>query len=169
MVEQVEEEEPGIPEGVTPHELVRSEIYAMCDYVAQHRAIFRGMLTWKISHRAYGSLVDMYAHLFRYGYRLLECCIPENLAQEETARFHGGGVAEMQVGWLGKSEQDVAAGRPVNSDDLAESVIRVLPSWYTGIDTAAPLPPRPTHFSVIPVGERGKEPAEGTPRGIAAS
>lgn len=168
MVEQVMEEEPEIPEGFTPHQLVCSEIYAMCDYVSEHRAFLRGMLTWKISHRAYGSMVDMFSKLFKYGYMLLDCCFPENLPREETARFHGGGVAEMLVAWLRKSEQDVAAGRQVNSDELAESVIRVLPSWYTGIEPGAPVPPRPDGVPLTPIVERGTQ-SEASGRGAAAS
>ena len=143
MVEQVMEEGPEVPEGFTAHQLVCSEIYAMCDYVAEHRAVLRGMLTWKISHRAYGSMVDMFAKLFKYGYRLLDSCFPENLPRNETARFHGGGVAEMLVAWLRKSEREAERGRTLSSDVLAESVIRVLPTWYTGIEIGAPVPPRP--------------------------
>ena len=143
MVEQVMEEEPEVPEGFTAHQLVCSEIYAMCDYVAEHRAVLRGMLTWKISHRAYGSMVDMFAKLFKYGYRLLDSCFPENLPRNETARFHGGGVAEMLVAWLRKSEREAERGRTLSSAVLAESVIRVLPTWYTGIEIGAPVPPRP--------------------------
>lgn len=160
MVEQVMEEEPEVPAGFTPHELVCSEIYAMCDYVAEHRAVLRGMLTWKISHRAYGSMVDMFSKLFKYGYRLLDCCIPENLPRNETARFHGGGVAEMLVAWLRKSEREAAEGCTLSSDVLAESVIRVLPSWYTGIEIGAPVPPRPQGAPLIPVSERGSHGAE---------
>ena len=143
MVEQVMEEGPEVPEGFTAHQLVCSEIYAMCDYVAEHRAVLRGMLTWKISHRAYGSMVDMFAKLFKYGYRLLDSCFPENLPRNETARFHGGGVAEMLVAWLRKSEREAERGRTLSSAVLAESVIRVLPTWYTGIEIGAPVPPRP--------------------------
>ena len=143
MVEQVMEEGPEVPEGFTAHQLVCSEIYAMCDYVAEHRAVLRGMLTWKISHRAYGSMVDMFAKLFKYGYRLLDSYFPENLPRNETARFHGGGVAEMLVAWLRKSEREAERGRTLSSAVLAESVIRVLPTWYTGIEIGAPVPPRP--------------------------
>lgn len=143
MVEQVMEEGPEVPEGFTAHQLVCSEIYAMCDYVAEHRAVLRGMLTWKINHRAYGSMVDMFAKLFKYGYRLLDSYFPENLPRNETARFHGGGVAEMLVAWLRKSEREAERGRTLSSAVLAESVIRVLPTWYTGIEIGAPVPPRP--------------------------
>lgn len=125
-----------------PHVRVRREIRRLADYVAAHRGFISGMLAWKISNRARGSLVDVFAALFEFAYDVLGERVPDHLPRHEVARFHAGGVMEILMQWLQNSEFENPQGQSGAADVLAESILKVLPPWYTGIEPGAPIPPR---------------------------
>lgn len=127
---------------LTPHERACRAVYDLADIVAQHHRFILGVLGWKLSHRAYATVTDEIAQLFQYAYDLLGPAVPEHLPRDQTARFHAGGITELLVTWL--EERQCVDGEPcrVDADELATSVLRVLPSWYTGIPPGGEIPSR---------------------------
>lgn len=125
---------------------VHREVLRMSRYVAAHRSFIASVLTWRISHRAYATLVDEFAEQFEYAYAQLPDGVPSHVDPVVTARFHAGGVAEIHTDWLRASERaGTSAGTDCETavecgDMLAERVLRALPTWLTGIEPGAPIP-----------------------------
>lgn len=127
-------------DGRSTQEMVQAGAASMVDYVVSHHAFLRGALDWKFSHRTYLILVGTVSKLHVVALKRLGGEVPAHLDIQRTARFFAGGVLDVLIQWLVETEQDAREGAEVDERGLTESLLRLLPSWYTGLQPEDPIP-----------------------------
>lgn len=124
----------------TPQEIVQSTMASMAAYAGIHRAFLRGSLNWKVRHRAYVDVVRTCARLHEKVLRLMGKDLPAHVEIAPTARFFAGGTMQVIVDWFDLAGQDARDGKAVDESTLLTELLRVLPSWYTGLALSDPIP-----------------------------
>lgn len=127
-------------EGRSIQELVQSAAATMVAYVDRHQAFLRGGLEWKFSHRTYLILVTTLSDLHVVALEQLGDTVPAYLPLQQTARYFAGGSLDVLAQWLVESEEDARTGKEVDSFHLTVALLRLLPSWYTGLLPEDPIP-----------------------------
>ena len=112
----------------------------MVAYVDRHHAFLRGALEWKFSHSTYLILVKTLSDLHVDRSRALGDTGPPYLPLQQTARYYAGGTLDVLIQWLVETEDDARAGKEVDSLHLTAALLRLLPSWYTGLLPEDPIP-----------------------------
>jgi AcrR family transcriptional regulator len=126
--------------GRSTQEMVQTGAATLVAYTVRHHAFLRGGLDWKFSHRTYMILVKTLSDLHALTLRRLGDEVPSFLPVERTARFFAGGTLAILTQWLVETEEAARAGEELDRAELTESVLRILPSWYTGLDPHEPIP-----------------------------
>lgn len=126
--------------GRSTQEMVQTGAATLVAYTVRHHAFLRGGLEWKFSHRTYMILVKTLSDLHVMTLRRLGDELPSFLPIERTARFFAGGTLAILTQWLIDTEQAARAGEELDRVELTEAVLRILPSWYTGLDPEEPIP-----------------------------
>lgn len=127
-------------EGRGIQEMVRVSAATMVAYVAHHHAFLRGALDWKFSHRTYLILVVTLADLHAMALDRLDDQVPLSPPIPQMARYFAGGSLDLLIQWLVDTEEDARAGRELDREPLLAAVLRMLPSWYTGLEPQDPIP-----------------------------
>lgn len=127
-------------EGRSIQEMVQVAAATMVAYVAHHHAFLRGALDWKFTHRTYMILVDTLADLHVVALGHLGDQVPSYLPVPETGRFFAGGSLDLLTRWLVDTEQDARDGKELDREPLLGALLRLLPSWYTGLSPEDPIP-----------------------------
>lgn len=126
-------------EGRSTQEMVQASAATMVTYVVLHHAFLRGALDWKFSHHTYLILVRTVSDLHANALRRLGDEVPSHLNIDRTARFFAGGTLDVLIQWLVETEQDARDGTELDGDGLTETVLRLMPSWYTGLQPEDPI------------------------------
>lgn len=121
-------------------EMVRVSAATMVAYVAHHQAFLRGALEWKFSHHTYLILVATLADLHALALRQLGDQVPLSPPISQMARYFAGGSLDLLIQWLVETEQEARAGEELAREPLLVAVLRMLPSWYTGLAPEDPIP-----------------------------
>lgn len=137
---QLERAEKLAAEGRSIQELVQAAVATMVAYVDRHQAFLRGGLEWKFSHRTYLILVKTLSDLHVDALKLLGNEVPDHLPVQQMARFFAGGSLDVLAQWLVDTEEDARAGKALDSSHLTVAILRLLPSWYTGLQPEDPVP-----------------------------
>lgn len=126
--------------GGTTQEMVQVGAATMVAYVARHHAFLRGALEWKFSHRTYLILVGILADLHVVALDRMGDVVPLDLPHERIGRYFAGGSLDLLIQWLVETEPAARAGDDLDQQPLLEAILRLLPSWYTGLGPEDPIP-----------------------------
>ena len=121
-------------------DMVQAAAATMVAYVVRHHAFLRGALDWKFSHRTYLILVRTLSNLHVVALQRLGDEVPAHLDIERTARFFAGGSLDLLIQWLEATEQEAREREELDEQGLTEDLLRLLPSWYTGLRPEDPIP-----------------------------
>ncbi|GAA1491104.1 TetR/AcrR family transcriptional regulator [Brachybacterium sacelli] len=127
-------------QGRSIQEMVRVAAATMVAYVAHHQAFLRGALDWKFSHRTYLILVGTLSNLHVVALHRLRDQVPLSPPISQMARYFAGGSLDLLIQWLVDTEEDAREGRELAREPLLAAVLRMLPSWYTGLGPEDPIP-----------------------------
>jgi len=127
-------------DGRSTQHMVRAAAATMVAYVVRHHAFLRGALDWKFSHRTYLILVRTLSNLHVVALQRLGDEVPAHLDIERTARFFAGGSLDLLIQWLEATEQEAREREELDEQGLTEDLLRLLPSWYTGLRPEDPIP-----------------------------
>jgi AcrR family transcriptional regulator len=127
-------------EGRTTQDIVQASVATMVAYVVRHHAFLRGALDWKPSHRTYLILVSTLSDLHVVAIERLGDEVPAYVPVPQTARFFAGGSLDVLIQWLVETEEDARAGKELDSSHLTEALLRIMPTWYTGLRPEDPIP-----------------------------
>ena len=117
-------------EGMDVQARVRLATHAATAFLAENRAFLRGILDWRISHRAYESLVDLFAGYWDLCLERLGEQVPTDLPRTTLCRFLVGGLLELYIAWLlDDSIEEKGLDAEAEAKALAERCISVLPHW----------------------------------------
>ncbi|MFC7464946.1 TetR/AcrR family transcriptional regulator [Brachybacterium sp. GCM10030252] len=139
--EQQKLESDLVGQGRSTHEMVQTTITSLVVYLVRHHAFLRGALDWKFAHRTYLYVVRRLSELHEVALRSLRDEVPSYLPVPRTARFFAGGTADVLIQWLVDTDEEAAAGAELDASELREALLRILPSWYTGLQPEDPIPP----------------------------
>lgn len=126
--------------GGTTQEMVQVSAATMVAYVARHHAFLRGALEWKFAHRTYLILVNTLSDLHVVALRRMGDEVPLDLPLDQVARYFAGGSLDLVVKWLVDTEDAARAGEELDQEPLLEALLRLLPTWYTGLAPTDPIP-----------------------------
>ncbi|WP_422117814.1 TetR/AcrR family transcriptional regulator [Brachybacterium sp. UNK5269] len=126
--------------GRSAQEIVHATAASMAAYACVHQAFLRGSLNWKVRHRAYVGVVQTCARLHEEALRQMGKDLPADVDIARTAQFFAGGTMQVIVDWFVLAGQDVHGGAEADENALVTSLLRVLPSWYTGLAPSDPIP-----------------------------
>lgn len=129
-----------IADGGDMHRIVQSAAATMVAYVDRHHAFLRGALEWKFSHSTYLILVKTLSDLHVIALERLGDEVPPSLPIAEAARFYAGGTLDVLIQWLVETGDDARAGVELDSSRVTAALLRLLPSWYTGLQPEDPVP-----------------------------
>ena len=110
---------------------VRDAIRATTVFLAENRALLRGVLSWRISHQSYAYVVDVLAEYWEIALSRLSDRAPEGMPAQ-TAHFLSGGVTQLYVDWLLDDSVGPDADLSVEAERLGSDIIAVLPQWIVG-------------------------------------
>ncbi|MGP9844973.1 TetR/AcrR family transcriptional regulator [Brachybacterium sp. 107] len=127
-------------DGRTTQEMVQSSVATMVAYVERHHAFLRGALDWKSSHSTYLILVTTLSGLHVNALKRVADQMPPQIPMEQTARYFAGGTLDVLIQWLVETGGDAHAGKELADSGLTEVILRLLPSWYTGLQPQDPIP-----------------------------
>jgi len=127
-------------DGRSTQHMVQAAAATMVAYVVRHHAFLRGALDWKFSHRTYLILVRTLSNLHVVALQRLGDEVPAHLDIERTARFFAGGSLDLLIQWLEATEQEAREREELDEQGLTEDLLRLLPSWYTGLRPEDPIP-----------------------------
>ena len=127
-------------EGRTTQQIVQATAAGMTAYAVLHQAFLRGSLDWKVRHRAYMGVVQTCARLHEEVLHRMGEELPAHVDIARTAQFFAGGTMQVIVDWFVMAEQDARDGKEDDGCTLVEALLRLLPSWYTGLALSDPIP-----------------------------
>lgn len=127
-------------EGRTIQEMVQSSVATMVAYVERHHAFLRGALDWKSSHQTYLILVKTLSDLHVYALKRMEDQVPAHLPLQQAGRFFAGGTLDVLIQWVVETGEEARSGKELDDSGLTEIILRLLPSWYTGLQPEDPIP-----------------------------
>lgn len=110
---------------------IRDAIRATTVFLAENRALLRGVLSWRISHQSYAYVVDVLAEYWAIALSGLRDRMPEGMPAQ-TAHFLSGGVTQLYVDWLLDDSVGPDADLSVEAERLGSDIIAVLPQWLVG-------------------------------------
>lgn len=126
--------------GRSGHEIVQATAAGMAAYAVHHHAFIRGALGWKVRHGAYVSVVATCARLYEDVLRGMGNDLPPRVDIARTAQFLAGGTVQVLIDSLVETAPDARDGIALDSGTVLETLLRVLPSWFTGLPPADPIP-----------------------------
>lgn len=126
--------------GGSVQDMVQAAVATMVAYTVRHHAFLRGALDWKFTHRTYLILVTTLSDLHVVTLHRLGDQVPASLPLEQTARFFAGGSLDVLKQWLIDTEEAARAGEELDGEGLTEALLRIMPSWYTGLQPEDPIP-----------------------------
>src|SRR5699024_1474391 len=126
--------------GRSTQDMVQAAAATMVAYVVRHHAFLRGALDWKFSHHTYLILVETLYELHVVALARSDDEHPAHLDDERTARFFQGGTLDLRIQQLAATEQDAREGKEPDEQGLTEDLLRLMPSWYTGLRPEDPIP-----------------------------
>lgn len=126
--------------GRSTQEIVQASVAAVVAYAVRHHAFLRGALGWPVRHQAYLNVVDTFARHHEALLRRMKKDLPAHVEVAGTAQFFAGGTFQVVIRWLSTTEQGARDGQPLDGCTMTEALLRLLPSWYTGLSPTDPLP-----------------------------
>ena len=126
--------------GSSTQDMVQAGAATMVAYTVRHHAFLRGALDWKFTHRTYLTLVSKLSDLHLHAIRRLGDEVPASLPVTQTARFFAGGSLDVLKQWLLDTEEAAGAGEELDGEEVTEALLRIMPSWYTGLRPEDPIP-----------------------------